>query len=271
MANTISHSVIFYILILLKNIKKTHGFFLVVIAFLCISTTGLSQDGFTLPSEVSKDKFSFKLINNLIVIPVEINNKKLSFLLDTGVKSTILFGMPNDSLQLNSLQKVKVRGLGQGGSVYALKSQNNLIKIHKAISRNQTLYVIFDESLNFSTKMGIPIHGIIGYDFFKDFVVSVNYSTHKIIIHDPLTYKKKNCKKCEEFELRFHNGKPFIELDVFNDDLVQDRVTLLIDSGSSDALWLFDEANYISEPASNYFIDFLGQGLSGSIYGKGQN
>ncbi|WP_443634910.1 aspartyl protease family protein [Candidatus Marifrigoribacter sp. Uisw_064] len=248
--------------------KNIHRFVLVVVTFLCVSTSGLSQSGFTLPSTHTKYKFSFKLINNLIVIPVEINNKKLSFLLDTGVKSTILFGLPNDSLQLNSLQRVKVRGLGQGGSVTALKSENNLVKVHKATNVNQTLYVIFDESLNFSTKMGIPIHGILGFDFFKDFVVRINYSTHKITIYNPLTYKKKKCKKCEEFDLRFHNGKPFVDLDIFNEEMLQEKVTLLIDSGSSDALWLFNETNYISEESVNYYKDFLGQGLSGSIYGK---
>jgi len=252
----------------LKNIKKIHRFVLIVITVLCVSTSGISQDGFVLPLKHSKDKFSFNLINNLIVIPVEINGKKLSFLLDTGVKSTILFGLPNDSLQLNSLQKVKVRGLGQGGSVSALKSENNIVRIHKAENTNQTLYVIFDESLNFSTKMGIPIHGIIGYDFFKDFVVSINYSTHRISIHNPSTYKKKRCNKCEEFDLRFNNGKPFVDLDVYNKNGQKENLTLLIDSGSSDALWLFDESNYISEASVNYFIDFLGQGLSGSIYGK---
>jgi hypothetical protein len=176
--------------------------------------------------------------------------------------------LPNDSLQLNSLQRVKVRGLGQGGSVTALKSENNLVKVHKATNVNQTLYVIFDESLNFSTKMGIPIHGILGFDFFKDFVVRINYSTHKITIYNPLTYKKKKCKKCEEFDLRFHNGKPFVDLDIFNEEMLQEKVTLLIDSGSSDALWLFNETNYISEESVNYYKDFLGQGLSGSIYGK---
>lgn len=247
---------------------KIQRFLLTILIVLSASTSSVSQNGFSLPITQSKNKFSFKLINNLIVIPVDINGKRLSFLLDTGVKSTILFGIPEDSLQLNSLQKVKVRGLGQGGTVDALKSENNFVKIHKAENKNQTLYVIFDESLNFSTKMGIPIHGIIGYDFFKDFIVSINYSKRRITIYNPQTYKKKRCKKCEEFDLKFHNGKPFIDLEVFNDDLIQETVTLLIDSGSSDALWMFNETDYISEGSENYFKDFLGRGLSGSIYGK---
>ena len=46
------------------------------------------------------------------------------------------------------------------------------------------------------------------------------------------------------------------------------QVNLLIDSGSSDALWLFENKEAkISVPKSSFY-DFLGRGLSGSIYGE---
>jgi hypothetical protein len=46
-------------------------------------------------------------------------------------------------------------------------------------------------------------------------------------------------------------------------------VKLLIDTGSSDALWLFEEDSLGMMPLNDiYFVDFLGKGLSGSVYGK---
>src|SRR5690606_14612711 len=45
------------------------------------------------------------------------------------------------------------------------------------------------------------------------------------------------------------------------------EVKLLIDSGSSDALWLFRKEDEGLVTPENYFEDFLGRGLSGSIYG----
>ena len=46
-------------------------------------------------------------------------------------------------------------------------------------------------------------------------------------------------------------------------------VKLLIDTGSSDALWLFEEDSLGMTPLNDkYFMDFLGKGLSGSVYGK---
>jgi hypothetical protein len=45
-------------------------------------------------------------------------------------------------------------------------------------------------------------------------------------------------------------------------------VKLLIDSGSSNAIWLFEDIEKgLGVPKNNY-EDFLGQGLSGSVFGK---
>ncbi|GAL68178.1 hypothetical protein JCM19301_320 [Jejuia pallidilutea] len=45
----------------------------------------MAQDQFVLHNKSGKDKIRFKLINNLIVFPVEVNGVKLSFLLDTSL------------------------------------------------------------------------------------------------------------------------------------------------------------------------------------------
>ena len=58
--------------------------------------------------------------------------------------------------------------LKEGDTVEALKSRNNIFRIGEAISISQDLYAIFDPSLDFAPKLGVPIHGIMGYDFFKD-------------------------------------------------------------------------------------------------------
>ena len=134
------------------------------------------QEGFTLPENVKRDKVSFELVNNLVIIPVELNGTKLSFLLDTGVSTTLLFSIAqNDSLQLKNAVPASIRGLGDGGSIDALKSQNNILRVGKAVDKSHSLYVIFDQSLNFSPRMGVPIHGILGYDFFKKFLVKTDF------------------------------------------------------------------------------------------------
>ncbi|MEZ4796029.1 MAG: aspartyl protease family protein [Flavobacteriaceae bacterium] len=236
--------------------------------FLLCGLFSFSQGKFVLQG-VKKDKINFKLINNLIVIPVEINGVELSFLLDTGVSKPIIFNFLNltEDLQINQAEKIYLRGLGEGESVEALKSTNNIFKIGKAISISQSLYAVFDPDLNFAPRLGVPIHGIIGYDFLKDFIVEVNYSARYIRIYDPESYKPKNCSSCEVFDIEFFNNKPYItgSVEMAKEDI---PVTLLIDSGGSDAIWLFDDEERGINIPEKYFEDFLGRGLSGSVYGK---
>lgn len=203
-----------------------------------------------------------------MVIPVEVNGTKLTFLLDTGVSSTIMFSLSEvDSLELNDAKSIRLRGLGEGGSIPALKSNHNRIKIGEVTDVNHTVFVVFDKSLSLSKRMGIPIHGIIGYDFFKNLIVKTNYNTRKLFFYKPETYIEKECKKCEVFDLTFHNKKPYLNVtNIYGNDT--DIYTLLIDSGSSDAIWLFDNSILENNLENKWFDDFLGQGLSGDIFGK---
>lgn len=227
-----------------------------------------AQDGFYFQKGEKKDAFSFQLIHNLVIIPVEVNGTPLSFLLDTGVKNTILFALSEtDSIVVKNVAPIKIRGLGTGGSVDAFKSGGNSLRIGKTIDNNHSILLVFEESLNLSPRMGLPIHGIIGYEFFKQFVVKTNYSSKRLTIYDPDHFEPRKCRKCETFDLVFYNDKPHVDVEVESYGQ-QEKVTLLIDSGSSDALWLFDEDLIIREDPKNYFDDFLGLGLSGNIFGK---
>lgn len=228
----------------------------------------MGQSGFYLQNKKKKCRIPFQLVNNLPIIQVEINGTLLSFILDTGVKSTILFSLEEaDSLQLRNTSPVKLQGLGSGGSIEALKSMNNRVKIGNVIDKNHSLYIIFDSALNFSPRMGIPIHGILGNEFFQNFIVKINYASEVITIYDPKKYSLKPCKRCEDMVLNFVASKPYITLQTVSDNR-QEEVKLLVDSGSSDVMWLFDESNFIKESPKNYFEDFLGLGLSGNINGK---
>lgn len=62
-------------------------------------------------------------------------------------------------------------------------------------------------------------------------------------------------------------SKPYISLKVVSEER-REEVKLLVDSGSSDVIWLFDDFDFIKEAPKNYFKDFLGLGLSGNIFGK---
>ncbi len=241
-----------------------------LILFLLVSCTSNAQEGFKLPKGVTSDRIKFELANNLIIIPVELNGVPLSFILDSGVGTTILFSIDKrESLELKNASKIYLRGLGNEEPAEAIKSTNNFLKIGGAYSEDHTVYMIFDESMNFSPLMGFPVHGIIGYDFFRKFILNINYSKETIKVYDPKSYKYKDCKKCYQTDLNLNDGRrrPMVKAQYKTNKGLID-INLLIDSGSSSALWLFENSDTNIKVPADSFDDFLGKGFNGEIYGK---
>jgi len=259
-----------------KNIKYTklnkkytlYFFFLVLLS----SVHAQTQSNFQFyGASQNSQSVRFQLINNLIVIPININGSPLSFILDTGVDKTILFNLSqSDSIGLNSVEKISLQGLGNGKSVEALLSKNNSMRIKNFASANENIYVILKDDFDVSGKMGVTIHGIIGYRLFKHAIVEVNYKTKRIYFHNPKKFINKKCRKCEVFPLEFFRNKPYLNAQIQLDTIGNKKtdVKLLIDSGGSDAVWLFENSKSEIKTPKKHFRDILGEGLSGTIFGN---
>ncbi|MGF1557947.1 MAG: aspartyl protease family protein [Flavobacteriaceae bacterium] len=238
-----------------------------VLFFLCGFPSNGSAQFFDLPNGKKFEKVKFGLINNLVLIPLEVNGTELTFVLDSGVGTPILFNLSDqDSIQINKVSEITIRGLGEGEPIKALRSLDNVFKIGAVENRSQDLHVVLDKSLNFSSSLGIPVHGIIGYDLFKDFVVEMDYGAKKIKFHDPETYVYKKDRKSETLPLLLRGKKAYLDAEVLVSGEVNVPVRMLLDTGSSDAVWLFENKD-IGIP-TRYYEDFLGRGLGGDVFGK---
>jgi len=234
----------------------------------CFPVVLFSQN-YELPIGEKYQKIKFKLVNNLIIVPIEVNGTNLSFILDSGVNKPILFNLSDkDSIQINNVSEIAIKGLGEGDAIDALSSSGNVFKIGKAINNDQLLYVVMDKELNLSPRLGLPVHGIIGYDLFRDFVVEINYSSKFIKLHFPELYKRPKKARTQTLPLHIVQNKAYVQGHVLMKNKHSIPVKLLVDSGSSDAIWLFEDVGKgLGVPKNNY-EDFLGQGLSGSVFGK---
>ena len=205
----------------------------------------------------------------MVVIPVEINGKELSFLLDSGIDKTILFNLKfSDSLELNEIEHIKINGLGEGEPLSAIRSSGNRCRIGKVQNFSHLVYVLLDDSYDLSSKLGENVNGIIGGDLLRDFVVEIDYQSKKLTFYKNDAYRYKKCSDCEILPLEFKGNKPYVNLTINDQNNNLKEVKLLIDSGGGDALWLFENKEKNIEVPDNYFKDFLGKGLSGSIYGR---
>ena len=241
-----------------------------VFLFLICSVTIFSQSEFHLVNPTKKVVVSFKLINNLIFIPVNVNGEELTFLLDTGVEQTILFSLDDkNEVKLFEVEKLKLKGLGSREAIDSYKSSRNKVAVKNFFDLNHEIYVILDQEINFSSQVGIPVNGILGYNFFKNHIVEINYDKRKIIIYD---HQNQNVyarlqRKFVKDSITIEDNKPYYISNIKSDGRMLPS-KLLIDTGNSDAVWIFtSKTDKIKVPEKN-IEDFLGRGFSGNVYGK---
>lgn len=240
---------------------------LVFLLAMCVS---YGQNDFVLTGGERSERLSFDFINNLIVLEIQVNEIPLSFIVDTGVSKPILFNIsPQDSLELKDPEEIYIRGLGGGAPLRAVHSKSNTFTIGNVVNRQQDFYMIRDATINFSQRIGYRVHGIIGFDLFKNFIVEVDYNSERIRFFDPQEYRYGNCRKCESLPLELEGTKAYVQAYIKQFSTVEEiPVKLLLDSGSCDALWLFENQEKEITGPVKFFDDLLGFGLSGKIHGK---
>lgn len=229
----------------------------------------MAQQGFVFESGKNKTVIPFKLINNLMFVEVQVNGVPLNFLLDSGVEETILLSLEDKSeVRFNQVEKIKLRGLGNADAIEGLKSSNNVVSFDGWVDAHHDLYIVLDQDFNFSSHVGIPVNGIIGYHFFKNHLVQINYSKRKITVYnDAVKAHQKLDKKFESFPITIEKAKPYFEFDVLLNQQIQNS-KMLIDTGNSDALWIFQNTQPLTQVPVPHFEEYLGRGFSGDINGK---
>ncbi len=211
----------------------------------------------------------FKSASNLIIIPVTINDSDtLNFILDTGVRYPIITELPFiNKLNLNYMMPVQIKGLGEGVDLTAYRSGNNVMKINGLTANNQEVQMVIDENFQISHMLGIPVHGLIGFNLFKDYIVDIDYNNEKITLYKPEYYKYRDRKKDIILPLYFDGNKPYVTTTILTEDSTKVPVNLLVDTGASDAIWLSQRSDERIHYPENHIETFLGRGLSGDLYG----
>lgn len=240
-------------------------FYFAFISFLTISAQNRVEFS-TLKKTV---KIPFKLINNLIIVPVHVNGTELNFLLDSGVEETILFSLDEkEELPLFNVEKILLKGLGTQEPIEGLKSYKNTFSVSGLDFFEQEIVVVLDQNFNFSSSLGTEVNGIMGFNFFNQNILKIDYVKKMLLVYNPKKFDAdRTFSKFKVFNFALENAKPYLTVQIELNDHTFDA-KCLIDTGNSDGLWLFEsKSKDISIPEKN-FDDFLGRGFSGEIFGK---
>lgn len=223
------------------------------------------EPGFEFDRDRRRIRVPVKISQNLIVVPVSINGSApLNFILDTGIRTTILTEpLMAEMLGLGFDESIFVFGLGGEGIVEATRSRDVTIQIRGVTGKNMNLIILPEDVLSFSEMMGFPVHGIIGYDFFKNFPVEINHHAQTLQIYRDQNYRIG--RRSNVIPLQIIDQKPYVKATLVGQNADTVTTNLLVDLGASHAAYVNNKHLRLSDITIQ---SFLGQGLSGNLTGR---
>jgi hypothetical protein len=240
---------------------------LIVIIVISVALSPAFGQEFSFKGSRKKSSMRFKLVKNLIIIPLYLNNTgPFNFILDTGVSPLVVTDASiTDSMKLKYLKPTKIVGLGKGPEIQALITSEMSVSIGKARIEHMPAAILKEDFLGLSNYVGMKIHGLIGYYFFNSFIVSINYPSQSISFGLPDSKMKF---KGEPIPFELISNKPYITVGIELEDLGIRDAKVLVDNGAGHAISL---ERWEGEPfplPKEVISANLGNGLSGPISGK---
>ncbi|MCX8490363.1 MAG: retropepsin-like aspartic protease, partial [Cyclobacteriaceae bacterium] len=219
--------------------------------------------GFSMPPGIEKVEIPIEIHNNLVVVPIIINNQlPLKFIIDTGVRTAILTEkVYSDILNLSYSRKYTLSGPGGQKLVDAYITSNVTLDMPGIHGEGHSLLVLDEDYLELKNSMGTEVHGILGYELFSRFVVKVDYANKRLTLMLPSGFHPR--RKYDVIPITVEDTKPFVHAEVQINDTTTVNGKFLVDSGASHGLLLETLSDpRIVVPTKN--IDaILGRGIGG--------
>lgn len=223
--------------------------------------------GFGFNNEKNSVSIPFTSYNNLIIVKAEIDGQnKLNLILDTGIRSLVVFDKSYIPKVSDHTFEIKFTGAGSESPIDALVSINHNLRLCDEVVANQINTVILKRSnKQLHNLKGLKIHGAFGYQLFSRFQVKINYKQHLLTLSEP--DKKNKMDGFEAIPIKIHDTKPFIETSFLTKKNERKQLNLMLDLGANHKI-LFYENPYISDLILHENDDGrIAEGLSNTIYG----
>lgn len=203
----------------------------IVIWFL--ASVSLSQD---IHFANSKDSLAipFELVNNQILLKVSFEDSPpLTFAMDTGASFNVL------SLELAKKIRLPLQPFGKAGGMgektpeaffttdkYTLGLQGATLTDQMFVA---TSFDVLDECGKLATEP-LTYVGVLGRDFFDNFVVTIDYNLKQIDLYDPQSFKYKG--KGKSIPLELDNRMTIIRAKVKDEQNKTSIAKLIVDTGA---------------------------------------
>ncbi len=242
-----------------------------VILFLLITFQSIcfSQHfGIHFKNGASEVEIPFEYNSNFIILNVTLNNSiPLKFIFDTGAEHTILTKKEYAQvLGINFNKEFKILGSDMKTELTAYLARNVTLDIENVKATNRSLLVLEEDYFHFEELTGLQIHGIIGADLFRQFVVKINYS-RKVLTLIKVEKFKGPKKRFTEIPIDFQRHKPYVFVNLDLTGKGPKLGKLLVDTGASLSLLLHTDSTGSFPLPDNVIKGNIGAGLGGFLEG----
>ena len=222
---------------------------------------------FELPENKKQVTLPFELIRGLVILKVSINGKgPFNFILDSGVGLMVITDPALlDTLKLTGNRTINLAGSGKGKDCEAYLVANLHVEINHIKSVDVGAAIFKKDRFGLSNYAGIPIHGLLGYEFFNKLVVKLNFCDSTITAYKPDDFRPN--KKYTKLLINIINNKPYLYSTIKFCDNSEHLCRLIIDIGAGHPLSL-EHDNISHWPVDKSIRANLGMGLTGPVNGE---
>lgn len=221
------------------------------------------------PLGQQKIEIPFDYSNNFIVVTIVLNEIfPLRFIFDTGAENTVLIRREiTDLLQVDYHKRFSIQGADLNQPLFAYLARGIQLRLGDLRALERSILVLEEDYFHFDQFSGIDVQGILGADFFRRFIVKINYQKQLITLQDPATFRPPRGARYFEYPIDMHRNKPYLTTQTVltNDTLIDTK--LLLDTGASIPLLLYTSTHPNLRIPEKVIQSNIGVGLGGVIYG----
>jgi predicted aspartyl protease len=231
--------------------------------------SGIAQmPGVTMSRGAKKVEIPFERQGNFIIVKVVFEGLfPLRFILDTGAEHTILTKkeIPN-LLGIPFERTITLMGTDMKTQVIAHIIRKVKLQLTNVLF-TKDIIVLDEDYFQFDKFAGLDVHGVMGAEAFRGYVVKFDYTKQIITLFDPSVFKPADHRNFEELPIEIIRSKPYLTTNaqILTDSVV--KLKLLIDTGAGLSLLLHTFSTPGLALPQKVIKGNIGTGLGGEIEG----
>jgi predicted aspartyl protease len=239
-----------------------------IVYCLCLNGLSAQMPGVLMARGAKKVEIPFERQDNFIIIKVLFQKfLPLRFIVDTGAEHTILTKKEvANLLQITYERKITLMGTDMRTQITAYIARKVSLGLTN-LTFQKDILVLEEDYLHFDRFAGLEIHGVLGAEAFKGYVVKFDFVKQIMTVYDPSVFKPSDHKKYQELPIEIARSKPYLttKAQIQSDSTV--NLKLLVDTGASLALLLhtYSTPGLILPPQT--IRGNIGMGFGGEIEG----